>query len=162
MLLPSLLLAIFIRQQQSDNPADSSGSSSLFAPSSLAALLFGLSLRGSSAAALGSFAATIIAALLGLSLAWERARSLPAKLRRAKNICISTEPKPRRRQRWTRTPALDTAVGDRSSALGSCCCARPAVLSRPTSVWPLADGPGTQLYPASTLDLDNLTQASYS
>jgi hypothetical protein len=75
-LLPSLLLVLCLRQQQSDNPVDSSGSSPLSAPStsSLADPLFGLRLRGSSASALGPFAATAVAALFGLSLALERAR----------------------------------------------------------------------------------------
>ena len=73
-LLPSLLLAICLRQQQSDNPVDPSGAISLSVSSSLADPLFGLRLRGSSAAALGSFAATAIAALFGLSLALEIAR----------------------------------------------------------------------------------------
>jgi hypothetical protein len=75
-LVPSLLLALCLNLLQSDNPADPSGSIPLSASStsSLADPLFGLRLRGSSAAALGSFAAAAIAALFGLSLAMERAR----------------------------------------------------------------------------------------
>lgn len=73
-LVPSLLLAICLNQQQSDHPADPSGSIPLSASSSLADPLFGLSLRTSSPGALGSFAATTIAVLFGLSLALERAR----------------------------------------------------------------------------------------
>jgi hypothetical protein len=67
-LVPSLLLAICLRQQQDDSSADPSASSSLADP------LFGMRLRGSSAAALGPFAFAAVAALFGLSLAWERAR----------------------------------------------------------------------------------------
>jgi hypothetical protein len=72
-LLPSLLLAICLRQQN-DNSADPSGSTSLSVSSSLADPLLGLRLCGSSAAALGSFAAAATAALFSLSLALERAR----------------------------------------------------------------------------------------
>ena len=74
MLVPSLLLALCLNQQQSDHPADSSGSTSLSVSSALADPLFGLRLRTSTAAALGSFAAAVVAALFGLSLALERAR----------------------------------------------------------------------------------------